>query len=75
MSTPLGINVACIDMASIDVAAVDAALVDVAAVDVADVDAACINVADMDVVPLTWDMLMRLLGVGMALVIMAPPLH
>jgi len=64
MSTPLGIDVACINVASvdvavIDVAAVDAALIDVAAVDVAlinvaVVDAACIDVADMDVVPSTW---------------------
>ena len=62
--TPLGIDVARIDMASVDVAvvdmaAVDAALVDMAAVDVAlfdvaDVNAARINVADMDVVPSTW---------------------
>jgi len=57
--TPLGIDVASVDVAVVDVAAVDAALVDVAAVDVAlvdvaDVDAAHIDVADMDVVPLTW---------------------
>jgi len=68
-STPLGIDVAHIDMASINVAsinvavvnvaAVNAALIDVAAVNVAlvnvaDVNAACVDMADVDVMPSTW---------------------
>ena len=84
MLTPLGVDVARVNMAAIDAARIDVAAIDAARVNVAAVDADRVDVADVDVTPSTWlsSTWVRqcgrwgsMLGIDVARVVLPPPLR